>query len=151
MIMEGRHHYPVRIYYEDTDAGGIVYHANYLRFAERARTEMLRDCGVPHAELTDDHGLMFVVRRVRIDYRRPALLDDLLTVVTRVESMGAASAELEQRVEGPEGELRALLRIGLACVKIDDQKPARVPDRWKEALDELSRSGTSPVPTLGEQ
>ena len=76
------HRYTLRVYYEDTDAGGVVYHANYLRFAERARTEALRDLGLPHADAGERIGLMFVVRRVEVDYLRPARLDDSLTVVT---------------------------------------------------------------------
>ena len=68
---DGRHRYAVRVYYEDTDAGGVVYHANYLRFAERARTEALRDLGIPHAELLRQFGLMFVVRRIKVDYLAP--------------------------------------------------------------------------------
>ena len=63
-LAEGRHHYTLRVYYEDTDAGGVVYHASYLRFAERARTEALRDLGIPHAELIAQFGLMFMVRRI---------------------------------------------------------------------------------------
>ncbi len=89
-IREGRHRYALRVYYEDTDAGGIVYHANYLRFAERARTEALRDLGVPHAEMVRDWRLMFVVRRAKLDYFRPARLDDSLEVVTEPVELRAA-------------------------------------------------------------
>ena len=71
------HVYPLRVYYEDTDAGGIVYHANYLRFAERARTEALRDMGLPHARMIDEFGVMFVVRRVESDYLLAARLDEV--------------------------------------------------------------------------
>jgi tol-pal system-associated acyl-CoA thioesterase len=88
----GEHRYAFRVYYEDTDAGGVVYHANYLRFCERARTEAMRDAGIPHAEMTSQHGLMFMVRRVKLDYLAPALLDDSLVVVTRPLKVGAASA-----------------------------------------------------------
>src|SRR5689334_23672771 len=88
------HVFPVRVYYEDTDAGGIVYHANYLRFAERARTEVLRDLGVPHADLVRDWKLMFVVRRAKLDYLRPARLDDSLAVVTEPVEMRAAVVKL---------------------------------------------------------
>ncbi len=73
---DGRHRYAVRVYYEDTDAGGVVYHASYLRFAERARTEALRDLGIPHADLLQRFTLMFVVRRIEVDYLRPARLDE---------------------------------------------------------------------------
>src|SRR5450755_3070627 len=95
-LREGAHHYVLRIYYEDTDAGGVVYHATYLRLAERARTEALRDLGVPHADLVNEHGLMFMVRRVKIDYAVSARLDDLLAVITRPLKIGAASVELRQ-------------------------------------------------------
>src|SRR5580704_17211033 len=90
-VRHGRHHYAVRVYYEDTDAGGVVYHATYLRFAERARTEALRDLGVPHSEMTSQHEVMFVVRRVKVDYLGPARLDDSLVVVTEPLAVRAAS------------------------------------------------------------
>ncbi len=76
MPARGPHRYPVRVYYEDTDAGGVVYHAKYLHFMERARSEALRDLGVPHTDLIANHGLGFVVRRAEIDYAAPARLDD---------------------------------------------------------------------------
>src|SRR5271168_154028 len=88
---DDRHRYPVRVYYEDTDAGGVVYHASYLRYAERARTEALRDLGIPHAALIAQYGLMFVVRRIKVDYLRPARIDESLTVVTEPLQVGGAS------------------------------------------------------------
>jgi acyl-CoA thioester hydrolase len=94
----GRHRYGLRVYYEDTDAGGIVYHAGYLRFAERARTEALRDLGIPHAEMTEHFNLMFVVRQLTIDYVTPARLDDSLTVETSAEEVGGATVTLRQDV-----------------------------------------------------
>jgi acyl-CoA thioester hydrolase len=114
---EGRHRYAVRVYYEDTDAGGVVYHATYLRYAERARTEALRDLGIPHAELVRQCNLMFVVRRVEVDYLRAARLDDSLVVETEVLVAGAASATLRQTVRGPTG-VCAVLTIKLACVRL---------------------------------
>src|SRR5205823_3489983 len=90
-IIAGRHRYRVRVYFEDTDAGGIVYHANYLRFAERARTEAMRDLGIPHAELVAEHNLMFIVHRIKMDYLRPARLDDSIVVETEVVLVGGAS------------------------------------------------------------
>lgn len=127
------HRYPFRIYYEDTDAGGIVYHANYLRYAERARTEALREAGIPHAELVSQHAIMFVVHRAEIDYARPAGLDDLLTVETETMDVGGATVLLRQTVRGPNG-VCATLSIKLACVRIGGNKPARIPPRWREAL-----------------
>src|SRR5215471_12514149 len=99
---QSSHRYSLRVYYEDTDAGGIVYHANYLRFAERARTEALRERGIPHSELVAQFNLMFVVRRAKLDYQRPARLDDTLIVLTTPLDVGRASVTLRQefRKEG---------------------------------------------------
>lgn len=135
----GGHRYAVRVYYEDTDAGGVVYHANYLRFAERARTEALRAAGVPHAEMTSRHGLMFMVRRMKVDYLAPARLDDSLVVVTRPLVLRAASVELRQSIMRS-GEERPLvvLEALLACVRVADQRPGRVPEQWRSALMSLS-------------
>ena len=130
---DGRHRYTLRAYYEDTDAGGVVYHATYLRFAERARTEALRDAGIPHAELLADHGVMFMVRRIEVDYLHPARLDDSLTVVTEPLVVGGASATLRQDVLGPDGPC-AILTVRLACVKPGDGRPGRLPQRWRAAL-----------------
>ena len=127
------HHYGLRVYYEDTDAGGVVYHANYLRFAERARTEALRDIGAPHAQMASQHGLMFMVRRVKVDYLAPARLDDSLLVLTETRSIRAASAELRQTVTR-DGAALAVLEIELVCVRVADARPARIPPRWKQAL-----------------
>ena len=113
---EGRHRYAVRVYYEDTDAGGIVYHATYLRFAERARTEALRDLGIPHAELLRNFNLMFVVRRIEVDYLRPARVDNSLVVETEVLAVGGASAALRQTMRGPQA-LAPVLTLQLACVR----------------------------------
>jgi acyl-CoA thioester hydrolase len=85
------HAHHLRIYFEDTDAGGIVYHANYLRYAERGRSEALRALGMPHAEMMRRHQRMFVVRRAKIDYERPARLDDCLIVETRTLALTGAS------------------------------------------------------------
>lgn len=123
----------LRVYYEDTDAGGIVYHARYLAFAERARTEALRHAGVPHAELVAGHGLSFVVRRAEIGYLRPARLDQELVVVTGPWAMGGASVNVQQRFEAA-GQAVAALDINLACVRQADGRPARIPDRWRAAL-----------------
>ncbi len=125
----------LRIYYEDTDAGGIVYHARYLAFAERARTEALRDAGVPHAELVAGHGLSFVVQRAEMVYLRPARLDEELVVVTGPWAMGRASVNVQQRFEVA-GQAMAVLGIRLACVRQADGRPARIPDRWRAALAE---------------
>ena len=126
------HHHAVRVYYEDTDAGGVVYHARYLAFAERARTEALRNLGAPHAELARDHGLAFVVRRAEMDYLRPARLDDVLDVVTGPWVSGGARVTVAQRIERS-GQPLVTLRIMLAAVGTDG-RPARIPARWLAAL-----------------
>ena len=138
---EGRHVYPLRVYYEDTDAGGIVYYANYLRFIERARTEALRALGIPHAELVEQFGVMFVVRRVEMDYLRPARLDDALLVETFAEEIGGASMVLRQNVFTADGQgnhtTLVAARVRLACVGTDGERPRRMPPRWREGLHAL--------------
>ena len=134
------HRYSFRVYYEDTDAGGVVYHANYLRYAERARTEALRDAGIPHAELVGQHNLMFVVHRAEIDYMRPARLDDLVVVETETMAVGGATVLLHQTMRGPAG-VCAVARIRLACVQIGGNKPARIPPRWRTVLAAMRRDG----------
>ena len=92
------HTLPIRIYWEDTDAGGIVYHASYLRFMERGRTELLRAAGIHQGTLQAEQGVTFVVRRMAIDFRAPARLDDEVIVETEVGTLGGASLTLMQRV-----------------------------------------------------
>lgn len=130
------HRFSIRVYYEDTDAGGVVYHANYLRFAERARTEALRDLGVPHAQLHGLHGLIFMVRRVKLDYVRPARLDDALTVLTWPTAIRGASVELRQQVWLDE-TICADAEMQLACVQAETGRPGRIPARWRDALAKL--------------
>lgn len=127
------YHWTVRVYFEDTDAGGIVYHARYLAFAERARMEAMREAGATHAELVATHGLFFVVRRAEMDYLRPAVLDDEIAIVTGPWEMGAASVDLRQQFNVG-GQPVASLRIKLACVRQSDGRPARIPDRWRQAF-----------------
>ncbi len=143
-IRDGRHYYRLRVYFEDTDAAGIVYHANYLGFAERARTEALRDLGVPHAELVRGFGLIFVVRRAKLDYLRPARLDDELVVATEGVAIAGASITLRQTFlrEG-ETEPLAAVELLLATVRTGDQRPARLPARWREAFGRLAGSAST--------
>ena len=123
----------LRVYYEDTDAGGIVYHARYLAFAERARTEALREAGVPHYRLVTQFGLIFVVRRLEMDYLRPVRLDAELIVQTGPWTLGAATVDVRQGFES-DGQEIGRLRVGLACVRLADGKPARIPPPWRAAL-----------------
>jgi acyl-CoA thioester hydrolase len=127
------HRFPVRVYFEDTDAGGIAYHASYLRWAERGRTEALRDMGLPHSSLIERHGLFLVVRRIEVQYLRPARLDSELAVETRVRSVGGASVTLRQTVV-EDGATCADLRVELVCVRQAGLKPGAIPAPWREAL-----------------
>ncbi|MBV9757326.1 MAG: YbgC/FadM family acyl-CoA thioesterase [Alphaproteobacteria bacterium] len=141
-IRDGRHYYTLRVYFEDTDAGGIVYHGRYLGFAERARTETLRDLGVPHAELVRDCGLIFVVRRAKLDYLRPARLDDVLEVATEGVALAGASVTLRQTFRRlGEAPPLAVIELLLATVRLGDHRPARLPARWREGFARLVGSG----------
>jgi len=132
------HVYPVRVYYEDTDAAGIVYHANYLRFAERARTEMMRAHGIESSKLMQSAGLNFAVSRLSIDYLRPARLDDALEVHTRVIEVKRASLDAEQVVKR-EGALLARLALRLAAIDAGG-RPVRLPVEVRKLLTKLSQS-----------
>jgi len=134
---KSRHVLPIRVYFEDTDAGGIVYYANYLKFAERARTEWLRDLGADHSGLMAGEGVMMTVKRCEAEFVAPARLDDALEVVTRIEELGGASMWLDQRVvRGAEELVR--LRVRLACVN-RVLKPAKLPARLRAALAPLAQ------------
>ncbi len=126
------HAYNARIYYADTDAGGVVYHANYLTLAEQARTECLRDLGLPHALMTAEHDCVFMVRRVNLEYLRPARLDDMLTITTTFLAQTAATLSLRQvfAVAGQTAEYARLL-VELVCVSASTGKPVRTPPRWR--------------------
>jgi acyl-CoA thioester hydrolase len=132
------HRYPLRVYFEDTDAGGVAYHANYLRWAERARTESLRDIGLPHHLLMERHGSLLVVRRIEVAYLRPARLDDAVVVETRVLKAGAASLEVGQDVVAAEARgkdaVLARLKVGLVCVSQESLRPVALPEPWRSAL-----------------
>lgn len=128
------HRFPIRVYFEDTDAGGVAYHANYLRWAERARTESLRDIGLPHALMMERHGSLLVVRRIEVAYLRPARLDDAVVVETRVIKAGAASVEVGQDVVAADGGMLARLKVGLVCVSQSTLRPVALPEPWRSAM-----------------
>jgi acyl-CoA thioester hydrolase len=132
------HRQAIRVYFEDTDAAGIVYYANYLKFAERARTDLLRDLGVSHAEMMKRDGLVLVVRRCEIDYLKPAKLDDLLTVETDAAKIGGASIDLRQRVLRG-NEILADLKVLVVCIG-QDGRPARIPDYVRGVLPRMTQS-----------
>jgi acyl-CoA thioester hydrolase len=125
--------YTTRVYYHDTDAGGIVYHANYLMFAERARAEALREMGAPHAEMVAAYGVMLVVRRIKLLYQRPARIDELITVETEFTELRGARVTLCQKFLRDSDSL-AVLDLGLGCVRLEDGRAARIPREWAARL-----------------
>ena len=118
--------WPVRVYYEDTDAGGVVYYANYLRFMERARTEWLRGLGFEQPQLARDFNVIFVVRSVAIDYLRPAWFNDGLQVSVELAKVGVSQIAVKQSVLR-EFEEVAVAQVGLVCVNVTTFKPVRIP------------------------
>jgi acyl-CoA thioester hydrolase len=124
--------FPVRVYYEDTDAAGIVYYANYLKFAERARTEWLRALGVEQQRLREESGVGFVVRKVTAAFFAPAKLDDLLTIASEVSDIRKVGLSMRQTISRDDTKL-VTLEVDLACVD-GKMKPARMPDAVKKAL-----------------
>lgn len=119
------HSFSLRVYYEDTDSAGVVYHANYLKFAERGRSEMLRSLGFPHRKLAAEAGVGFAVRRCSVEYLAPARLEDALDVDTTLVELGAATLNLRQQVRRG-SELLADLEVLVACIGRDG-RPRRVP------------------------
>lgn len=128
--------YPLRVFYEDTDAAGIVYYANYLKFIERARTEMMRAAGINHSSMRESEGVIFIVKRCALDYHKPAQLDDWLEIHTRVTALKGASLEAEQSVL-KEGELLVNAELRLACIH-ESGTPARFPADLRAALESLN-------------
>jgi acyl-CoA thioester hydrolase len=127
--------WPVRVYYEDTDAGGVVYHARYLHFLERARTEWLRALGFEQTRLRRERGILFTVRKMTIDFVRPACLDQALRLTVVLINRGRASLDLEQQVlDANEGHLCCRATVNLACVSAECMRPTRMPDSLLNAL-----------------
>ena len=118
--------WPVRVYYEDTDAGGVVYYANYLRFLERARTEWLRGLGFEQTTLSHDHKVVFVVRALAIEYLRPAMFNDMLEVTVVPETARGGLIEVSQTILR---DARTLVTasVGIACVNTQSFRPVRIP------------------------
>lgn len=131
--------FPVRVYYEDTDAGGVVYFANYLRFMERARTEWLRQLGFDQSELRERQGVLFVVRGVEATYRRPARLDDALTVQSRLAVLSRVALHFEQSIVR-DGETLVSGNSEVICVGAESMRPTRMPDPLMQVLQTVVRS-----------
>ncbi len=124
--------FPVRVYYDDTDAGGVVYHANYLKFAERARTEYLRHIGFENTQIRDEHGIIIVVKTLEAEYLSPSRLDDFLIVQTRLLSVKNTSFVMEQKAIR-DGTCVFSMNIVLVCVN-EAGRPSKIPDAVKNAF-----------------
>lgn len=139
--MDGNVHlYPLRVYYEETDAGRMVYHAAYLKFAERARTEMMRVNGLDHIEMIEKFGLVFAVHSAEIRYLRQAKLEDELIVQTTVAALSGASMTMDQRINlvGDDGIGPAISNVKIKLVIVDEAgRPQRLPPNIKTALERL--------------
>lgn len=132
------HRFGLRVYWEDTDGGGIVYHASYLRFAERGRTEMLRAAGIGQHSLLEESGVAFAVRRMLIDFRAPARLDDWLEVTTSIAELSRASLELTQAIVR-DGRVLVDLTVQLACIDRRG-RAVRLPPPIRAAFETLTPS-----------
>ena len=140
-LQDGVHVYPVRVYYEDTDAAAIVYYANSLRFAERARTVLLRDIGAAHEQMKARHGIEFVVKNCALNYLQPAFLDDALDVrTTRSETKGAA-VTLRQVVGRGRQEL-VVMRVKIAARDQNTGRATRIPSEVRAVFEQLMEEGS---------
>ena len=119
--------WPVRVYYEDTDSGGVVYYANYLRYCERARTEWLRTLGFEQTDLAARHGVVFVVRSINVEYLQPARFNDALSISVELGAVGASQIRMTQSVSRAD-DMLVKAQVRLACVSIAAMKPVRMPE-----------------------
>lgn len=136
----------VRVYFEDTDAGGVVFYANYLKFFERARTEWLRAAGIGQQLMTETHGVVFVVKSTSVDYHAPAKLDNELKVSVVVEKIGRASVQFTQQAwritkdeRGDTEELLATGRIKVGCVDLANFRPSEIPKNVLQSIEAMEK------------
>ncbi|HJX16986.1 MAG TPA: tol-pal system-associated acyl-CoA thioesterase [Acidiferrobacterales bacterium] len=134
---------PVRVYYEDTDSGGVVYHSNYLNFMERARTEWLRALGFEQDELLREYGVIFAVSAVSVAFHKPARFNELLAVTVALDRRGAASLTLKQEVRRGD-ELLASGDVRVACIDAQRFVPVAIPTRVADTV--LATCGEAPAP-----
>ena len=127
--------WPVRVYYEDTDAGGVVYHANYLAFMERARTEWLRALGFGQRALAEDLGVLFAVRSMELDFLKPARFDDELTVTASIETLARARIDFLQEVRSESAEALCRGRVRVACIDGESFRPCAIPPAIRSAAE----------------
>ena len=126
--------WPVRVYYEDTDAGGVVYHANYLKFMERARSEWLRALGYEQDRLSADMNIVFAVRNIAVDYLKPARFNDELIVHSRLTALGAASVDFAQDIARADGTAIAAGRVSVVCIDAGAFRPRAIPKEIHNAM-----------------
>jgi tol-pal system-associated acyl-CoA thioesterase len=126
--------FPVRVYYENTDAGGVVYHAEYLKFLERARTEWLRHLGFDHQGLARTHRVQLIVTSIAVDFAKPARLDETLAVGVQLESLGKARCVFAQEIRR-EDEVLARAKVTVACVSGDSMKPTEIPEPLRRKME----------------
>ncbi|MEI6869240.1 MAG: tol-pal system-associated acyl-CoA thioesterase [Methylophilaceae bacterium] len=127
---------PIRIYFEDTDSGGVVYHSNYLKFMERARTEWLSAVGIDQRHLKQDNHIMFVVHRIDIQYKLPARFNDNLIVKSELKDIGSSKIEFRQMIYR-ENEMLIDASVDVACIDSEKFKPVRIPPTIKQAMESL--------------
>ena len=120
--------WPVRVYYEDTDAGGVVYYANYLKYLERARTEFLRRLGIEQDELERDVNIIFAVRSMTIDYLKPAFFNELLNVDATIAELRKASISFQQTVSNQQNDILCRAQVKVACINSKTLKPVSIPE-----------------------
>ena len=126
--------FPVRVYFENTDAGGVVYHSEYLKFLERARTEWLRHLGFDHQALARNHRVVFVVTAAHIDFTKPARLDDTVAVSVRLESLGKVRCVFVQEIRRDD-EVLVSAKVTVACVTGENFKPVEIPDALRKKME----------------
>ncbi len=127
---------PIRIYFEDTDSGGVVYHSNYLKFMERARTEWLRSIGIDQRHLKQDNHIMFVVHRIDIQFKFPARFNDDLIVKIELKNIGSSKIEFRQMIYRND-EMLIDASVDIACIDSEKFKPVRIPPTIKQAMESL--------------
>ena len=137
MCKEFSFKWPVRVYYEDTDAGGVVYYANYLKFYERARTEAVRATGFSQETLKNEENIIFVVGNINVSYRRPARLDDELVVSLNITKMARSYLIFQQQITCDDLLLNTA-EVKVACVNADTMKPCQIPAQMREKLTSLA-------------
>jgi acyl-CoA thioester hydrolase len=126
--------FPVRVYFENTDAGGVVYHAEYFKFLERARTEWLRHLGFDHQALARNHGAVFVVSSMAVDFVKPARLDDLVSVSVQLESLGKVRCVFAQEIRR-EDEVLVRAKVTVASLAVESFKPVEIPEPLRRKME----------------